>query len=289
MSNATKTTGVARLSPPHYWLYEEDCLTATPRLLGPDKQFGPAMLICEDPPYNLGQAYSDYVDRKTQREFLDFLEPRVKAGVDALHPNGSYWLAMNDANVAEVKVMCQDLGLYLRKWVIWAYSFGQNCKTNLTSGHTHWLYFTRHRTKFTFNYQAPELRVPSSRQMIYNDKRANSKGRLPDDVWVLRPQFVQPAPAALVDNWFFSRVCGTFKARAVGVSPNQMPVPLMSRIIGFCSNPGDLVVDRFVGSGSTGEAALLSGRKFVGTDVSRACVEYADKRLKATLKTTGVK
>src|SRR5262249_6916673 len=116
------------------------------------------------------------------------------------------------------------------------------------------------------------VRVPSARQTSYADRRAHPRGKLPDDTWVLRPQeddrFFQPD----TDTWYVSRVCGTFKERTG--HPCQMPEALLERIIRVASNPGDLVLDPFAGSGTTLVAAKRLGRRYLGIELSG---EYADK------------
>lgn len=284
MSKKTTKPKEYRLAGPSWELFAADCGTGTSRYI----KDGLPTLAVEDPPYNIGQGYDSHHDKMRKDEFLNtFLVPRISRAYYALHPHGAYWIAMNDDNVAEVKILCEKIGFYLRKWVIWHYSFGQHNSKNFTASHTHWLYFTKHRTKYTFNKDDPKVRIPSNRALVYNDKRANPKGRLPDDVWVLRPQFVEPAPDELQDTWFFSRICGTFNAKAKTDDgtpiPNQMPVPMLERIIRLCSNPGDTVMDRFNGSGSTGEACLLTGRRYIGMDISGGCINYTHKRLTKVL------
>lgn len=250
-----------------------DCLQGVPHFV----KRGLPSLLAFDPPYNIGQPYSDYVDRKTQNDYLDFLRPRIAKAVDYSHPLASVWIAINDANVSELDIMCKrELGLFPRRRIIWHYTFGQNGTKNFTPSHITWLYYTRHRTKFTFNPDA--ALVPSARQTVYNDKRANSKGRLPNDVWVLQPT-LEPAAFKPLDNtWLFSRVCGTFHAKEEA-SPNQMPKAMMERIVRLCSNPGDTVMDIFNGTGTTGMAALANGRKYIGFDVSKTCIEATEKAL----------
>jgi len=106
------------------------------------------------------------------------------------------------------------------------------------------------------------VRVPSDRQLIYNDKRANPKGKMPDDVWTE-----------------FSRVCGTFNERQRW-HPCQMPESLLKRIIAASSNPGQLVLDPFGGSGTTASAAVQLGRDYLGIDISEQYVKNARLRLK---------
>jgi DNA modification methylase len=147
----------------------------------------------------------------------------------------------------------------MRNWIIWHYTFGQQTKTKFARAHTHIFYFVNDEANFTFNDYA--VRVPSDRQLIYNDRRANPVGKMPDDVW----------------NGF-SRVCGTFKERA-GWHPCQMPESLLKRIIAASSNPGQCVLDPFSGSGTTASAACQLGRGYVGVEISEQYVENTKKRL----------
>src|SRR2546430_17387377 len=155
--------------------------------------------------------------------------------------------------------------------------------------HTHILYFTKEKpngglTNLTFNADA--VRVASARQTTYADARANPKGKLPDDVWFLRPQ--EAAPHAYfepgLDTWNESRVCGTFKERE-GWHGCQMPIGVLNRIIKASSNEGDVVLDPFNGSGTTVVSAALLNRKYVGIDQSAEYVGYAQKRLAHALAT----
>jgi DNA modification methylase len=147
----------------------------------------------------------------------------------------------------------------MRNWIIWHYTFGQQTKNKFARAHTHIFYFVNDKNNFTFNDLA--VRVPSDRQLIYNDKRANPKGKMPDDVW----------------NGY-SRVCGTFKERT-GWHPCQMPESLLKRIIAVSSDPGHLVLDPFSGSGTTAAAAYQLGRDYLGIEMSEEYVKNSNKRL----------
>ena len=109
--------------------------------------------------------------------------------------------------------------------------------------------------------------MPSARQLVYADRRANPTGRLPDDTWILRPQDLPEGFQPDEDTWYFPRVCGTFKERA-GWHGCQMPEQLLGRIIRACSNEGELVLDPFAGSGTTLAVAKKLGRRFLGFELS---------------------
>ncbi len=175
----------------------------------------------------------------------------------------------------------QELGLFTRSWVIWYYTFGVNCKAKFSRSHTHLLHFVMDAdpARFTFNGDDPAVRVPSARQLVYADKRANPKGRLPDDTWILRPQDLPEGFLPDHDTWYFARVAGTFKERA-GFHGCQMPEQLLGRIVRVSSNPGDLVLDPFAGSGTTLAVAKKLHREWLGFDISKAYVAAANARLK---------
>ncbi len=119
--------------------------------------------------------------------------------------------------------------------------------------------------------------VPSARQTTYGDRRANPVGKLPDDTWVLRPQEEERAFQTEGDTWYVSRVCGTFKER--GDHPCQMPEAVLERIIKVSSEPGDLILDPFAGSGTTLAVAKRLGRDFLGIELSKEYVRKIRKRL----------
>ncbi len=244
-------------------------------------------LIFADPPFNIGYLYDNYDDEKSVHEYLDFSKKWMRAVRRALKPSGSFYLAIGDEFAADLCVIARrTLGFNMRNWIVWHYTFGQQTKKMFAKSHTHILYFTKtpDLTQFTFNADA--VRVASARQTTYQDSRANPKGKLPDDTWYLRPQEAAEAGyfESGLDTWNVSRVCGTFKERE-GWHGCQMPVGVLNRIILASSNPGDIVLYPFTGSGTTTVAAAMLGRQYVGIDQSDEYIAYARKRLEHALAT----
>ena len=231
-----------------------DCIEALSKVKKPF-----ADLVFADPPFNIGYNYDKYHDKLKSKNYLDWSRDWISACKKVLKPNGSFYIAIGDDYAAQIKLIAEELGLIMRNWIIWHYTFGQQTKAKFARAHTHIFYFVNNEKDFTFNDWA--VRVPSDRQLIYNDKRANPAGKMPDDVWNE-----------------YSRVCGTFKERE-GWHPCQMPENLLKRIIAVSSNKGDCVLDPFMGSGTTAAAALQMGRNYAGMDVSETYVENAKKRL----------
>jgi site-specific DNA-methyltransferase (adenine-specific) len=260
--------------PPVNEFLNTDCISAMRGL--PE---GYVDLTFADPPFNIGYDYDVYHDRKERDVYLDWSREWIGAVHRALKPAGTFWLAIGDEYAAELKLISQEAGFHCRSWVVWYYTFGVNCTRKFTRSHAHLFHFVKNPQDFTFNAEA--IRVPSARQLVYNDSRANPVGRLPDDTWILRPQDLPEGFQPDENTWYFPRVAGTFKERA-GFHGCQMPEQLLGRIIRCCSDPDELVFDPFSGSGSTLIVAKKLGRRFLGCDLSPEYVAQGTARLDAT-------
>lgn len=239
---------------------------------------GSVDLAFADPPFNIGFEYDNYHDSKPARDYLEWSKQWIAGVHRALKPDGTFWLAIGDEFAAELKIASQDVGFACRSWVIWYYTFGVNCKNKFSRSHAHLFYFVKDPQKFTFRADALENRIPSARQLVYADSRANPNGRLPDDTWVLRPHDLAECFSTEEDTWYFSRVAGTFKERA-GFHGCQMPEQLLGRIIRICSNEGELVLDPFSGSATTLAVAKKLKRRGIAFDLSEKYVELGKERL----------
>lgn len=269
-------------------------------------------LAFADPPFNIGYDYDVYDDSLEHQQYIAWSKEWISGVHRALKPNGTFWLAIGDEYAAELKLTSQEIGFHCRSWVVWYYTFGVNCSKKFTRSHAHLFHFVKDPENFTFRDDDLDNRVPSARELVYNDKRANSKGRLPDDTWIIRPADVVGeiisdddgtwSPSRLTppgdkdrtftlrpqdleggftpseDTWYFPRVAGTFKERA-GFHGCQMPEQLLGRIIRTCSHPGDVVLDPFSGSATTLAVAKKLGRKYLGFELSEDYVRYGLQRL----------
>ena len=252
-----------------------DCLEAFPGV-----EAGSIDLVFADPPFNIGYDYDVYDDRRDPSHYLDWTRRWAREVCRVLKPAGTFWLAIGDEYAAELKLIFhRELGLTLRSWVIWYYTFGVNCTRKFNRSHAHLFYFVKDPKQVRFHDEA--IRVPSARQLVYADARANPRGRLPDDTWILRPQDVPDGFAADSDTWYFPRVCGTFKERA-GWHGCQMPEQLLGRILKACTDPGDVVLDPFAGSGTTLVVAKKLGREYRGFELSPEYAARISARLDAT-------
>jgi DNA modification methylase len=253
-------------------LINQDCIAGLRQL-----DAGSIDLAFADPPFNIGYQYDVYRDELESEQYLHWSRDWTAEVVRALKPHGTFWLAIGDEYAAELKVMLQrEHKLTCRSWVVWYYTFGVNCTNKFSRSHAHLFHMVKDADNFTFN--ADDIRVPSARQLVYRDSRANPKGRLPDDTWILRPQDLKEGFTPEEDTWYFPRVCGTFKERA-GWHGCQMPEQLLGRIIRACSNEGEVVLDPFAGSGTTLAAAKKLGRRFLGFELSESYCRQIEQRL----------
>jgi DNA modification methylase len=217
-----------------------------------------ADLIFADPPFNIGYKYDKYYDKVKKKNYVAWTKDWMTICKNVLKPEGSFYIAIGDEYAANVKIMADELGLFMRNWIIWHYTFGQQMKRKFARSHTHIFYLVNNKKHFTFNDDA--ARVLSDRQKKYYDKRAFPEGKMPDDVWDEYP-----------------RVCGTFEERVD--FPCQMPEGLLARIIRVSSNEGDWVLDPFSGSGTTAAVAAKLHRRFTGIEISQEYVRNSQERI----------
>jgi site-specific DNA-methyltransferase (adenine-specific) len=221
---------------------------------------GSARLVFADPPYNRGVNYGRgaKADRLPPDRYLDWCRRWMEAAARLLTADGSFWVLVDPMWAGRFQCLLEDLGLYWRETIIWHETFGVYCESKFGRDHRPLLRFTRDRKCQVFH---PD-RVPSARLTTYNDKRANPAGRVPSNVWK------------------YSRVCGTFKAR-LKEFPTQLPVELLRRVVRTASDPGDLVVDPFSGSATTGMACVEQGRRYLGIELSEGFAEASRQRLRS--------
>jgi len=220
-----------------------------------------ADLIFADPPFNIGYKYDKYHDKKKRENYIAWTGDWMAACKQVLRAHGSFYIAIGDEYAANVKIVADELGLTMRNWIVWHYTFGQQMKRKFARAHTHIFYFVKDPKHFTFNDSV--VRIISDRQKKYRDKRANPEGKMPDDVWDEYP-----------------RVCGTFVERIE--FPCQMPESLLARIIRVSSNAGDCVLDPFSGSGTTAVVSAKLGRNYTGIEISEEYVRKSRERIESS-------
>lgn len=227
-------------------------------------------MVWTDPPFNIKYTYDVYEDDREAEDYLAWCESWLSQIHRVLAADGTFWLAIGPRFVSELDVLCKRLGFHKRAQINWYVTFGVACVNNFALSNTYLLYYTKSRKDFHFDRDA--CRVPSARQLIYNDKRANAKGKLPDDTWILRPQDVPNGFRADETTWHCPRVAGTFKSRHD--VPTHFPEQVVARCVRICAAPGDLILDPMAGSGTTPAVCKKLGFGYTAIELSE---DYAAK------------
>ena len=249
---------------------------------------GSANLVYLDPPFNTGRAqkrrtlrtvrdeeggdrvgfqgrrYRTTVLGETRYEdrfddYLAFLEPRLREAWRLLADDGSLFLHLDPREVHYAKVMLD--GLFGRESfineIIWAYDYGGRSRSRWSAKHDNLLWYARDPDRYTYRYDEID-RIPSMAPELVGAEKA-ARGKTPTDVWW--PTIVSP------------------NGREKTGYATQKPLGVIERIVRVHSNPGDLVVDFFAGSGTTGEAAAKHGRQFLLVDDNPDAIRVMAKRL----------
>jgi site-specific DNA-methyltransferase (adenine-specific) len=222
-------------------------------------------LIFADPPFNWDVAYGEWDDARPREEYLAFTRSWLDGCLRVMHEQGSLWVNIPDDTAAEIVVHLKSRGLTMINWCIWHFRFGQHRLGNFIVSKVHALYFARDREKRVWNPQA--VLEPSDRAAIYDDPRTHKTRqpgmRVPLDVWY--------GP-----NW--GRIQGNNKERRKN-HQNQIPEVYLERVIRACSNEGQLLLDPFLGSGTTCTVARGLGRRSIGIEYSEHNAQSAFERI----------
>ena len=199
--------------------------------------------------------YADQFD-----DFLGFLRPRLVEAHRLLAPTGSLFFHIDYREVHYCKVMLDQIfgRENFQNEIIWAYDYGARAKKRWPAKHDNILWYTRDPERYTFNLEASD-RIPYMAPGLVGAEKA-ARGKTPTDVW------------------WHTIVSPTGKEKTGYAT--QKPLGILERIVRVHSNPGDLVLDFFAGSGTAGEAAAKNGRAFCLVDESAEAIAVMEKRLK---------
>jgi len=255
-----------QLASPDTRVYVGDCRELLPRI--PEVASAEVDLVFADPPFNWNRRYDEWNDRLPREDYLAFTRDWLDLCIGALRPHGAIWVNIPDDTAAEIVMHLKGRGLHMINWCIWHYRFGQNRLGGFINSKVHALYFARDREKRTWNVD--DILEPSDRATTYFDPRTHAKKegknglRVPMDVWYGR---------------FWGRIQGNNKERRA-LHDNQIPEVYLERVIRACSNEGDLVLDPFLGSGTTGLIARELNRRSIATEFSAQNARSAVERIK---------
>ena len=230
-------------------------------------------LIYIDPPFNTGHrqdrnrvqsvdgvrikapsyGFDDVFD-----DYIAFLRPRLIEACRILKPNGSLLFHIDYREVHYCKIMLDQI--FGRKCfmneIIWAYDYGGRSKHKWSAKHDNILWYVKDPKNYTFNYEEID-RIP-----------------------YMAPSLAGPKKAAIgktiTDVWWHTIVSPTGKEKTGYAT--QKPRGIIDRIVKVHSKPGDVVMDFFAGSGTTGESAFLHGRNAILVDCNEDAINVMKKR-----------
>jgi len=204
------------------------------------------------------QAYGD--DLPLERH-LDFLRERLAEAHRVLAPHGSIYLHLDFRAAHHARFLLDDVfgpERFLNE-IIWAYDYGGRPRDRWPRKHDTILWYAK-GDRWVFNREDVD-RIPYMAPGLVGPEKAE-RGKLPTDVWWMT---IVPTNGGERTGW-----------------PTQKPERLLERIIRASSRPGDLVLDFFAGSGTTGAVAKRLGRRFLLVDEHPEAVRIARERLAAT-------
>ncbi|MCS6996107.1 MAG: site-specific DNA-methyltransferase [Casimicrobiaceae bacterium] len=191
-------------------------------------------------------------------DYLTFLEPRLVEAHRVLAPHGSLYVHLDYREVHYCKVLLDQIfgrECFLNE-IIWAYDYGGRPKNRWPPKHDNILFYVKDARRYRFNADAIE-RIPYMAPGLVGPEKA-ARGKLPTDTW-------------------WHTIVPTNSREKTGY-PTQKPLGILRRIVQASSLPGDLVLDFFAGSGTTGAAALELGRRFILVDTSVEAMQVMASR-----------
>ena len=230
-------------------------------------------LMVTSPPYNIDISYGNkwkdgklvsskgkkYSDNLKEEEYRKMLEKVINETKRVLKDDGQIWFNIknryNDDNMTPpFWIMDYFQDMYLKNIIIWNFDWGGSTNKRFCSRYEYVFFFTKNKKNYTFNLE--DVKIPA---LNYRPDRYKSQLKNPTDVWKM------------------SLISGNSTERTE--HPAQYPEELIERIIKAGTNEGDLVLDPFMGSGTTAVVAKKLGRNYVGYETENDFIKIADRRL----------
>lgn len=196
-------------------------------------------------------------------DYLDFLAPRLDELYRILSPQGSLFFHIDAREVHYCKIVLDQLfgRSCFQNEIIWAYDYGARSKQRWSPKHDNILWYSKDPNNFTFNLDASDRIAYMAPSLVGAEKA--ERGKTPTDVW-------------------WNTIVPTNGPEKTGYA-TQKPLGIVERIVLVHSNPGDVCLDCFAGSGTLGEAAAKNDRNFILIDSNPEAVRIMEKRLRKYL------
>jgi adenine-specific DNA-methyltransferase len=252
-------------------------------------------LVMTSPPYNIGKSY----EKKTGLDaYIEQQAGVIAECARVLAYGGSFcwqvgnYIEKSAGTASEVFPLdilfypiIRKTGLKLRNRIVWRIEHGLHAKTRLSGRHETVLWFTK-GDDYYFNLDP--IRIPQKypgkkgfRGANAGEYSGNPLGKNPGDVWEIKDEY-EANLSPMSDVWNIPNVKSMHPEKTE--HPAQYPIELVERFVLSVTRPGDLVVDPYMGSGSTGCAALLHGRRTAGADLLPEYVAIAKQRMLAAMQ-----
>ncbi len=202
------------------------------------------------------RSYTDLFD-----DYLAFLEPRLTEAYRILSAQGSLYFHIDYREVHYCKILLDQIfgrDSFLNE-IIWAYDYGARTRKKWPPKHDSILWYAKNPAQYTFNYDSIE-RIPYLSPGLVGPEKA-ARGKTPTDTW-------------------WHTIVPTNGSEKTGY-PTQKPVGVIRRIILASSNPGDVVLDFFAGSGTTGSVCLALDRNFILVDNNTQAIDVMRERFRS--------
>jgi site-specific DNA-methyltransferase (adenine-specific) len=242
-----------------YQLYCLDCIKGAQKYIADNS----VDLIITDPPYGIK---ANNLDRHYHRQEENIIEgyievPREKYGSFSkgwikeaeriLKPGGSLYIISGYSNLADILNALRETNLEEKNHIIWKYNFGVHTQKKYISSHYHILYYTKPGGKHIFNTYSrfgPDEKDNENGSLNYQDR---------EDVWFINREY-KP---------------GEIKNK------NELPKKLITKIMQYSSNEGDLICDFFLGGFNTAKVAIGLKRRIIGFELNQKSFTYHLKEI----------
>lgn len=239
-------------------IYNMDCVEGMQDL--PERSVD---LVVTDPPFAIDfKAHRSNYNRTQSRvmtgysevspqDYADFTLAWMTGARRLLKDSGSMFVFSGWNNLKDILVAIDDLGLTTVNHIIWKYQFGVVCSRKFVTSHYHCLYVCKDDANRKFFNSA----------RFEKDDRHEKGGSLRyqdlEDVWTIKREY-----------WHGDKK-----------TPTKLPRELIEKILLYTSEPGDVVLDPFLGSGQVAVVSKILGRQYVGFEVAKEYYEFAKERL----------
>lgn len=248
---------------PGVMVFQMDCVEGL-RLLPP----GLVDLTVTSPPYNIGKEYETATDVD---QYIAWCQKWINGIAEASGPESAFWLNIGylplpgrGKAVPIAYLLWDKVPMHFMQEIVWNYAAGVAARKSFSPRNEKFLWYVKNPASYTFNLddvRDPNVKYPNQKK---NGKlKCNPLGKNPTDVWEI------PKVTSGKDRSSSERT----------PHPAQFPIAVIDRVVRACSNRGGVILDPFMGSGTTAEVALASGRFAIGFELESKYIEIAKQRI----------